>query len=64
MGQIIPYNQNDYKGLFNIKTMERVYIKRALSICKTHKEAAGRLGISRKTLYNKAQKHSIKLINS
>ncbi len=54
------YTEKDYKGLFNIKAMEKVYIKKAMRESEgVRHKAANLLHITERTLYNKLYRHNL-----
>lgn len=54
------FTEDDYKGEFNLKVMERIYIKLALKKSKGHrKKAAKVLEITERTLHNKLIQHQL-----
>lgn len=54
------FKDEDYKGEFNLKVMERIYIKRALKINNGHRaKSAKALRINERTLQNKLIQHSL-----
>jgi len=54
------YTEDDYKGFYNLKVMERIFIKRALKKHKGHRfKAAKDLEITERTLYRKLEQHQL-----
>jgi transcriptional regulator with PAS, ATPase and Fis domain len=54
------FTEDDYKGEFNLKVMEKIYIKIALKKHKNHRRKAAKdLEITERTLYRKLQEHQL-----
>ena len=55
------FTEKDYKGEFNLKVMERIYIRLALNKNNGHRRKAAKvLKITERTLHNKLIQHSLK----
>jgi len=54
------YTKKDYEGFFNLKQMEKQYIKIALKKHEGHREKAAKdLCITERSLYNKLYSHNL-----
>lgn len=60
MDKLEPYKEEDYKGFYNLKQMEKQHLKYWMREHEgNRKKVAKVLGITERSVYNKLQRHNL-----